>query len=70
MIKGIRLRGCKKFWLGYLKRTLHLLRLGVKIHKTTPHQILIGCNFVDSTEKSQNVVQGWVAVNTTHKILF
>lgn len=43
-------RGSKKFSLGYLKRTPHLRRLLVKVNKTTPHQILTGCNFVDSTE--------------------
>jgi hypothetical protein len=70
MIEGIRLRGSKKVWLGYLKKTPHLLSLDIKVHKTTPHQILIGCNFVDSAEKSQNVVHEWAAVNTTQKILF
>jgi len=42
----------------------------VKLHKTTPHQIIIECNFVDSTEKSQSVVQRRAAVNTTQKIPF
>jgi hypothetical protein len=70
MIEGVRLRGSKKFWLGYLKRTPHLRRLDVKVRKTTPHQIPIQFNFVDSTEMSQNVMQRRAAVNTTQKIPF
>ena len=70
MIEDIRLRSSKNFSLGYLKRTPHLRGLDVKVHKTTPHQILTVCNFVDSTENSRNVVQRRAALNTTQKILF